>query len=128
MKPTQTTYLAAQGILYAPASFLATPVSQLNEVCNGCGSARAKFDFIPDRIYGTDISSACHIHDWMYSEGRSIEDKEEADRVFLNNLCRLIQRDKYKWYKPTCLQRARAKEYYLAVKYFGGSAFWAGKN
>ena len=120
--------LVAVGALYAPASFMCTPFEQLEKICNGCGAANAKFDFVPDRIYGTRISEACHIHDFMYWGGASIEDKEEADRVFLNNLFRLIERDKHKWYKPTFLQRIRAKSYYKAVKYYGGSAFWAGKN
>lgn len=120
--------LACAGVLYAPASMLTHNTSVLATICNGCGAANAKFDFIPDRIYGTSIAEACHIHDYMYYEGRTIEDKEEADRVFLNNMFRLIERDKHKWYKPTALQRRRALKYYEAVVYFGGSAFWAGKN
>jgi len=120
--------LAQTGVLYAPASFLNASVKELKLVCNGCGAANAKFDFVPDRIYGTYIGHACTIHDWMYNEGRSIEDKKEADRVFLNNMYRLIERDKHKWFKPTWLQRIRAKGYYKAVEYFGGSAFWMGKS
>jgi hypothetical protein len=120
--------LARIGVLYAPASFLTATTDALNGICNGCGAAGAKFDFIPDRIYGTDISAACHIHDYMYHVGRSIEDKEEADRVFLNNMLRLIERDSHKWYKPTMLQRRRALKYYEAVVAFGGSAIWSGKK
>ena len=120
--------LAQIGLLYAPASFLNASIKELELVCNGCGAANAKFDFVPDRIYGTYIGHACTIHDWMYNEGRSIEDKDEADRVFLNNIYRLIEIDKKKWYKPTRLQRIRAKGYYNGVKYFGGSAFFKGKN
>ncbi len=120
--------LAQMEVLHAPASFKNATSERLSDVCNGCGAANAKFDFVPDRIYGTYIGYACHIHDWMYNEGRTIEDKEEADRVFLNNVLRIIDRDKRKWYKPTRLQRRRAKKYYLAVKYLGGSAYWAGKQ
>ena len=127
-KLLKTLELAQAGVLYAPASFLTANYDQLLDVCNGCGAANAKFDFVPDRIYGTYIGHACNIHDWMYDNGRTIEDKEEADRVFLNNTYRLIERDKHKWYKPTWLQRIRAREYYQAVKMFGGSAYWAGKN
>lgn len=128
MSVQKAIYYAEAGILFAPASFLTTGPDRLAQICNGCGAADAKFDFVPDRIYGTRISSACHIHDFMYHTGRSVEDKEEADRVFLNNLLRLIGRDSYKWYKPTRLQRIRARGYYLAVHHFGGPAFWAGKN
>lgn len=119
--------LARNGILYAPASFLNAPKSQLVSTCNGCGAANSWFR-PPSRIYGTLIIYACIIHDWMYAFGRTIEDKEEADRVFLNNMLRLINRDKKKWYKPTILQRRRALKYYMAVKCFGGEAFWVGKN
>ena len=119
--------MAINGILFAPTGFKLASIESLSKICNGCGAANAKFDFVPDRIYGTCITYACHIHDFMYNEGRTIEDKQEADRVFLNNMFRLIERDKHKFYKPAWLQRIRAKSYYKAVDLFGGSAFWAGK-
>jgi len=94
---------------------------------NGCGAAGAKFDFVPDTIYGIYIGEACAVHDFMYHVGRSIEDKEEADRVFLNNLLRLIDKRK-PWYVPKFLCRIRCRNYYRAVKYFGGPAFWKTKG
>jgi hypothetical protein len=115
------------GVLFAPTGFKLASTKKLESICNGCGAANAKFDFVPDRIYGTCITYACHIHYFMYNEGLTIEDKQEADRVFLNNLLRLIDKDKHKWYKPTKLQRIRAKEYYQAVDWFGGPAFFNGK-
>lgn len=118
--------LARAGILYAPASFLNATLDELLDVCNGCGAAGSWFR-PPKRIYGTLIVYACHIHDWMYNFGTTIEDKDESDRVMENNMNRLITRDSRKWYKPTFLQRRRARKYYLAVKHFGGEAFWAGK-
>lgn len=114
-------------LLFAPDSFKKAPYYELELVCNGCGAAGAKFDFIPDTIYFTYIGYACHIHDWMYDEGLTIEDKDQADRVFLNNLYRIIKLNKA-WWKPTFLMRRRALKYYLAVKHFGGDAFWTGKN
>lgn len=124
----QTTQeLARAGILFAPASFLAAEVTAITDVVNGCGAGNAKFDFIPDTIYGVYVGYACFIHDWMYDEGRTIEDKKEADRVFLNNLLRIVE-DSSGWYRPKWLMRRRAKTYYLGVKYFGGRAFWRGKN
>ena len=119
--------LARAGVLFAPVTFLNASHQQLKETCNGCGAADSWFR-PPATIYGTNIVYACHIHDWMYSEGRTIEDKDEADRSMFNNMNRLIRRDADKWYKPTSLQHRRALKYYLAVKDFGGSAFWAGKN
>lgn len=119
--------LARSGVLFAPASFLNASIEELVKVCNSCGAADSWFR-PPSTIYGTDISAACTIHDWQYEKGFSIEDKDEADRVFCNNMNRLITRDKHKFYKPTFLQRRRALKYYYAVKQFGGEAFWAGKT
>jgi hypothetical protein len=120
--------MAVAGILFAPSSFKKSSISSLELICNGCGAANAKFDFVPDRIYGTSISAACSIHDFMYHEGQTIEDKEEADRVFRNNMYRLVDIDcKLKWYKPKFLMRKRVQVYYKMVDCFGGSAFWAGK-
>lgn len=119
--------LARSGVLFAPASFLNASVDELLAICNGCGAADSWFR-PPKRIYGTLIVYACIIHDFMYEKGYTNEDKEEADRVFLHNMNRLITRDSEKWYKPTFLQRRRARIYYKGVKYGGGEAFWAGKT
>ncbi|MFH1999170.1 MAG: hypothetical protein ABIK28_05795, partial [Planctomycetota bacterium] len=94
----------------------------------GCGAENSKFDFVPDTIWGLNISEACNVHDLCYHFAEpKIEQKEEADRIFLNNLYRLIQNHTrlkiMKW-----LRRRRALKYYLAVKYFGGPAFWDRKN
>lgn len=119
--------LAQMGILYAPANFLCASQGDLLKFCNGCGAADSWFR-PPKRIYGTLIVYACIIHDWQYSFGLTNEDKEEADRVFRNNMNRLVTRDARKWYKPTKLQRIRVNIYYTAVKRYGGEAFWVGKN
>ena len=129
MNLEQTQEFAIAGIIFAPSSFKLATMDELRAICNGCGAANAKFDFVPDRIYGTYIGHVCQVHDWMYHKGRTDEDKKEADRVMLNNTLRLINRDcKRKWYKPKSLMRLRAKEYYFAVKHFGGPAFWDGKG
>lgn len=122
-----TIEVARAGVVSAPASFLNANIHDLNEVCNGCGAAGSWFR-PPKRIYGTLIVHACNIHDWRYYEGRTIEDKHEADREFHNNLLRIIDRDcAKKRYKPRWLMGRRARKYYLAVKEFGGPSFWAGK-
>ena len=119
--------LAISGVLFAPASFKAATTEQLIEHCNGCGADGSWFR-PPKRMYGTLIVQACIIHDWQYSFGVVQEDKQEADRIFLNNMHRLISRDSDKWYKPTFLQRRRALKYYRAVDLCGGEAYWTGKN
>ena len=106
----QSQRLAQAGIISAPVSFLNASVEELLRVCNGCGAASAKFDFVPDRIYGTDISHACNVHDWEYEFGVDNEDKEIADRTWRNNNLRLIDRDcEKKWYKPQTLMHNRAQ-------------------
>ena len=115
--------------LECPQSYLdATPAARA-AICNGCGSAQAKFDFIPDTIYGMSIKYACWIHDWMYNFGRDLADKREADQTFLENMLTLIERDRtwYRWALKS-LMRRRALKYYEAVVVFGEGAFRAGKH
>lgn len=92
---------------------------------NGCGSGWSA-RIIPNTIYGVSILEACRRHDYMYGVGKTIEDKEEADRVFLNNMLRLVEAKKGWWF-PHSLARRRALKYYEAVLNFGGPAFWEGK-
>lgn len=111
--------------LFAPAEYVELSPEERDKIINGCGAAGARFDFVPDTIYGLDISEACNIHDYMYHMGETLEDKKLADRVFLNNMFRLIEA------RGGCLKRLRrrrALKYFMAVKYFGASAFWEGKN
>lgn len=131
--------------LWYPESFEQATDSLIAEITNGCGSAKAKFDFVPDNLLGLKIKPVCDIHDWMYWEGETNEDKEKADRVMLNNMLRLILIE----YRLACrkaetssiasllivkekalmiARRRLAKRYYDAVWYFGGPAFWDGKT
>ena len=106
--------------LYAPESYTAIE----RKKCNGCGSGWSA-GLIPDSLLGCDITEACNIHDYMYTIGTTIEAKKEADRVFLNNMTRIILG------RGGLLTRWRlwlARRYYNAVKYYGGAAFWEGKN
>ncbi len=123
----QAQFLALDGVLSAPDEFKTASLAKLKEFCNGCGAQDSWFR-PPKRIYGTLIIYACIIHDWEYSFGLLIEDKWRADRTFHNNINRLITKDSHKWYKPTRLQRIRAKVYYEAVVQGGGEAFWCGKH
>lgn len=114
--------------LYSPPSYKRLTSEERDEIVNGCGAAGAKFDFIPDNIYRLNISEACNIHDFMYHIAEATnEAKIEADRIFLNNLLRIIE---FNTKSPTLkkLRRSRAKKYYKAVKAYGGPAFWDDKN
>jgi len=113
--------------LYAPESFWRASARVRGVVSNGCGTSGWKGELVPETMYGLDVSLACDIHDWMYHEGETQEDKDQADRVFLNNLLRIIQHAAGPWLLRT-LRRRRARTYYQAVHHFGGPAFWAEKN
>jgi hypothetical protein len=112
--------------LYAPPSYVAASEAVRRAHTNGCGAGVLAL-LVPNTIWGLDITVACNIHDWMYGEGETMADKEEADDVFRNNLIRLIDtRTPWGWLKKLRLRRART--YYLAVHHFGGPAFWRTKN
>lgn len=95
------------------------------KICNGCGSANAKFDFVPDTIYGLNISEACYRHDYAYHVGKTEADKKAADEQFLRNMLTIINTKSgalLKWPR-----RWRAMSYYSAVCDKGHKAFWANK-
>ena len=102
------------------------PEEFISNGCNGAGSGWNE-KLVPDTIYGVNIRPAACIHDYAYLVGKTIEDKQHADREFLNNLLRLIEANN-KWYYPTMLARRRALKYYESVVAFGGTAFWDGKK
>lgn len=92
-----------------------------NNHCS-CGAENARFDFVPDTIYGLSIKEACCRHDHRYTIGGNKEDKESADREFLSNMLYLIDHNE-KWYYPTFLARRRAMDYFEAVVRAGNSSF-----
>jgi len=63
----------------------------------------------------------------MFAVGETIEDKDEADRVFLNNMLRLVDAGSTNWFTRWARSRAAVK-YYYAVRDCGGPAFWREKN
>lgn len=113
--------------LQAPRSYVEADKELRARHCNGCGPKGILAGIVPDTMYGLNISEACNIHDWMYTFGTTLEDKIRADRMFLDNLVRLIH-NAGGWSILRRLRRQRARTYYAAVKHFGGPAFWAGKK
>lgn len=111
--------------LFAPAAYWS--LIDKSPYCNGCGAKGLGGYLIPDNLFGLSIENCCNIHDFMYSMGNGIADKEEADRVFLNNMLREIEAVQASRV-VNFFRRLRAMGYYSAVRDFGGPAFWAGKN
>jgi hypothetical protein len=98
----------------------------IDEIANGCGDGW-RACLIPNTMYGLSILPACQIHDWDYHHGATIDDKEEADRRFLNNLLRIIEAHSAN-HVTRALRNRRALKYYEAVRIYGGPAFWQGKE
>ena len=110
--------------LFVPTSYDRATIAQRKEVCNGCGSAQAKFDFVPDNIWGMSITPACDAHDWGYYVGKTWRDKFIHDICFLNNMLVLTIRHggRLRW-----LRYMRAIKYWIAVHEKGDTAYWASK-
>ena len=120
-----TLQLVRDGVLDADPRFLETPIDELLKICNGCGAAGAKIDFVPDTIWGLSVRPVCNLHDFDYHFGITISHKESGDRRMLNNNLRMIQAYSSRMLRK--LRRIRALTYYKTVKYFGGPAFWSNK-
>ena len=112
--------------LWCPQSFALATADEIALVTNGCGSSSARFDYVPDTLYGLSIKRACIVHDWEYFVGATHEDKQIADRRFLDNMLLLIDAGSA-WQHTRWLRHRRAVKYYQAVRLGGGSAFWGGK-
>lgn len=108
--------------LWAPIGYVAA------DRCD-CGRNGWHRDLVPDSLLGLDITPACCIHDFMYTVplDAGLDYKEKADRVFLNNMLRLIE-NAGSWLVVKKLRVTLAWLYYQAVVHFGGPSFWAGKN
>lgn len=119
--------LAGAGTILAPVSFIKAPITKLLKVCNGCGAANSRFDYVPDIIVGTYVGYACFIHDWQYEEGKTKEDKREADRIFKKNLLVLIKLESTSIIVIS-LRYILCNIYYLGVKHLGYKSFWRGKD
>lgn len=118
--------MSGRAFLFAPESYWRLPPAEREAY--RCGPGRGVLEWmVPNTAWGVDFSPACAVHDFMYSEGRTIADKDEADRVFLNNLIRLIEAAGGNWLIRR-LRLRRAQTYYEAVHRFGGPCFWNNKN
>jgi len=107
--------------LYAPKEYWELTEKQKKRICNGCGAKGSKLNaFIPQGKF----REACNIHDYMYAVGKNGNDKRKADRVFINNLFRIVDASP-RLLRP--IRKMQAKSYYLAVDKFGDEAFWKGK-
>lgn len=124
--PAEAQQMVRDGIISSHYSFTQASEKELDAVCNGCG-AMGSWLRPPKTMWGTCVEASCQVHDWDFHIGVSEADRLAGDVQMLNNYYRLINLDKHKWYKPTRLQRVRAKIYYRIVRHFGKKSFYKNK-
>ena len=95
----------------------------------GCGPGGWGDFVVPDKILGVSVKQCCEIHDWYYRFywQDTEEARERADRIFLNNMNRVI-RAKSKSPRMRKLRFLMAAGYYKAVRLFGASAYFDERN
>ena len=113
--------------LWAPPEYWNATQEERDAVVGGCGPGGFGDILVPDTMYGLSVKPACAIHDWMYAFGETDQDKIDADEVFQNNMLRIID-IKSKSRILRFARRFRSLWYFFSVKFFGGPAFWDGKN
>lgn len=124
----RTIELCLNGQLECDPRFLNTELSVLATICNGCGAANAKVDFVPDTCYGLYVGYACFIHDFDYNVGTTEADRRFADERFRNNLLKLIAPTGPGSAAMWAIRRVRVNTTYQAVRIGGESPFWSGKD
>ena len=128
--------------LFAPKEFWMMDWKRYIERCNGCGDDSTKsvtktIGFNMDFILGIKVRPACGIHDWQYASPKVIgieashDHRMQCDRAFFNNLIRIVEFEgerKNSWRITRWMRRRMCSAYYLAVKHFGGTAYWESNN
>lgn len=119
--------MAAPLTLFAPEGFIRATPEMRAEVCNGCGPEGWKHSFLSNYLLGLNISAACDIHDWMYEFGTTEAERDEADRIFRNNMLRMIAHAGGGILLQG-LRRLKALHYYRLVHNYGAIFYWCDKN
>jgi hypothetical protein len=119
-------------MLVGPADYFLASSEEIEEKTGGCGPGKIGDWFVPDTMYGESVFLACQIHDWMYREGESLEDKKIADRVFLWNMTVLLQETPFTGETENSLldviRLRRVMTYFSAVYYGGADCFEKGNS
>lgn len=124
------TYNTQKGIidgvkLQAPKMFWNSSKKEIDKYTGGCGPGSFWDKIVPNTLWGLSIFNACRIHDWMYYQGKTEEDRKIADSVFLDNMLAIIEEKSHRFFKMS--RRSRAMIYYSAVRDGGKEAFFSKK-
>lgn len=83
--------------LIMPWEMAAAGMDEIELLTNGCGRAGLESRLVPDTILGVDISPACRVHDWMYSDAASctkrdcLAAEQLADSILAANIISIIE-------------------------------------
>lgn len=114
--------MVISGHLIAPKGFWELPIDKKKRICNGCGPSGWQAKLVPDSLFGVSLVECCNIHDYMYTVGEDIEDKEWADFIFYYNLYNTVMAGKkspLRWLRVKLIWR-----YFKAVENHGYRAFF----
>lgn len=111
--------------LYAPYQFQFLSREERKGICNGIGAATGLSKYVPNTIWGLDVSYIGDIHDYSYWRGGTPKDRETADAVFYHNLLVVIEA---RGGILAPLRRRRAGKYYLALRVGGWAHFGDGER
>ena len=118
--------------LLVPWSYLKASKKEIEEKTGGCGPGGIGDWFVPDTMYGESVFLACQIHDWMYGEGETEEDRFYADMVFGWNMRVLIlmspETGEMEGESLDKFRLLRESKYFMAVRFGGEKAFADGKT
>lgn len=106
-----------------PTGFNGLGIIEKSTICNGAGSASGVK--VPNTMWGLDCSNAFDIHDYDYWRGENERHKRSADKRMLFNLATIIANRGGLMMWP---RMYRATTYFVTVAFFGGKAFWFGKD
>lgn len=129
MKLTKITIKTKYGYigLTCYESYVKRTKEELKKICNGLGP-KGFGAVIPDTLFFLNVTPAGNIHDECYEVGGHIYNKEQADRIFRDNMFRLIEQKPKQWKWIKKLRYKKAYMYYLAVVKGGGVSFkWRNK-
>lgn len=83
--------------------------------------------FIPETVYGLNISLASLVHDWMFLKCKTKEEFHLANLYFLHNMNQIVREESYEFMKT--LRFLRTNKYYIGVESpVGLEAFRKGKG
>lgn len=103
--------------LNAPMEYWNLSQEEKAKIVNQCGPDGPLNKLIPDHLLGLKISSECDVHDFMFSKANNQKDFEVADKTFLHNLDRKIERDS-KTAIWRIFRKGLARVYYWVVRLY----------